>query len=268
MYVNWTIKSKQFQEFLKQNESFDVVIVQTFVNEAALLSLGHYFNGAPVIAVFPSGASKWTRDLVGAPNLASFIPNTFTGYTDKMNFWQRAYNSLCYLYEDVTNPLFYAPVQQKSLNAMYSLPSNAKKSMPSVDAIKRNVSLVLYNSHPVLQTLAPAQPSMIPVAGLQIKKETPERLSKELSTFLNESKGVIYVSFGSYLEFVEFDQIKKYAIANAFNEFSDYRIIFKSKEPIEIASHNASNVMVRSWISQQAILAHKKVKVFITQGGL
>lgn len=238
------------------------MLVQVFVGEA-FLSLGHYFN-APVIAVFPSASSKWSRDLVGAPNLASFIPHTLTGYTDKMDFWQRQYNALCYLYDDVANPLLYAPVQQKLLDSMY--PNG--KEMPSLDIIKRNVSLVLYNSHPILETPVPIQPNMIPVAGLFIKNRKPDQLSNEFNTFLNKSKGVIYVSFGSHLEFSEFDQSKKDAVINAFNEFQEFRIIFKSKEQIVIPSHNASDVMIRSWMPQQAILAHENVKVFITQGGL
>ncbi|XP_055304711.1 UDP-glycosyltransferase UGT5-like [Sitodiplosis mosellana] len=259
-YAGWAMHSKQFQEFLQQNERFDVVLVQAFVNEA-VLSIGHYFD-APIIAVFPSAPSKWTRDLVGVPNLASF-PHTFTGLTDKMNFWQRTYNSLCYLYDDVMNPLLYAPVQQRILDSMY--PNG--KTMPSLEVLKRNVSLVLYNSHPVLETPTPAQPNMIPVAGLFIKKGTPVPLSKEMDTFLNESKGAVYVSFGSNVDFSEFVQSKKDAIINALNEFPEFRIIFKSREKIIIPSHNAANVMIRPWLSQQTILAHEKVKLFITQGG-
>lgn len=263
-HVEWMIKSKQFQEFLQmQNEKFDVVLVQVFVNEAALLSLAYYFD-VPVIAVFSSTVNKWTRDIVGAPNLASFIPHTMTGYTDQMTFSERMYNSLCYLYEDLTNSFLYAPIQQTILDSMY--PSNSKK-MPPVDIIKRNVSLVLYNSHSVLETIAPTLPNMIPVAGLFIKNEALDPLPREIDAFLNESNGVIYVSFGSNLDFSEFDQSKKDAIINAFNEFPEFRIIFKSNDEIVIPSHNASHVMIRSWFSQHGILAHEKVKLFITQGG-
>ena len=261
-YVDWAVHSKQFQEFLQQqNERFDVVLVQAFINEATL-SLGHYFD-APVVAVVPSAASKWTRNLVGAPNLASFIPHTFTRFTDKMNFWQRAYNSLCYLYDDMLNPLVYAPVQQRILDSMYS---NGKK-MPPLDALKRNISLVLYNSHPVLDIPTPVPTNMISVAGLSIKRGAPVPLSKEMHTFLNESKGVIYVSFGSNNDFSEFDQSKNDALIDAFSDFQEFRIIFKSREQISIPSHNTTNVMIRPWLSQQALLAHGKVKLFITQGG-
>lgn len=261
-YVDWAVHSKQFQEFLQQqNERFDVVLVQAFINEATL-SLGHYFD-APVVAVVPSAASKWTRNLVGAPNLASFIPHTFTRFTDKMNFWQRAYNSLCYFYDDMINPFVYAPVQQRILDSMYS----NGKNMPSLDALKRNISLVLYNSHAILDISTPVPTNMISVAGISIKKGATAPLSREMQTFLNESNGVIYVSFGSNNDFSEFYQSKMYALINAFSDFQEFRIIFKSPEHISIPSHNAINVMIRPWLPQKSLLADDKVKLFITQGG-
>lgn len=216
-YVDWAVHSKQFQEFLQQqNKRFDVVLVQALINEATL-SLGHYFD-APVVVVTPSEASEWTRNLVGAPNLASFMPHTFTRLTDKMNYWQRAYNSLCYLYDDMINPLVYAPFQQRILNSMYT---NGKK-MPQFDALKRNISLVLYNSHPILDISTPIPTNMISVAGLSIKRGAPASLSKEMQTFLNESNGVIYVSFGSNNDFSEFDQSKKDALINAFSNSKSF----------------------------------------------
>lgn len=246
---------------MKQNEQFDVVLVLVFVGDA-LLSLGHYFN-APIIGVSPHAANKWTRDMVGAPNLASFIPHTLTGYSDQMNFLQRAYNSLCYLYEDVTNPLIYTPAQQIILDSLY--PNN--KKMPPLDVFKRNVSLVLYNSLPIFETPAPAQSNLVPVGGLFIDRDNPEPLSDDLNDFLN-SKDVIYVAFGSNVEFSHFDKHKQNAIINSFDEYPNMRIILQSKQHTKIPSHNESDVIIRSWFPQQSILAHKNVKLFISHGGL
>lgn len=261
-YVAWSIKSKNFQKFLRRNDRFDVVLVQIFVGDA-LLSLGHYFN-APVIGISPTAANKWTRDLVGAPNLASFVPHTSSGYTDRMNFWQRIYNSMCYLYEDVTNSLLYAPVQQELLEKMY--PKSVR--MPSFDVLKRNVALVLYNSNPALEPPAPAPSNMIGVGGLFIDKQKIASLPKDLEKFIENSNGVIFIAFGSNADFSDFSTSKQEAVINAFIEYPNYRIILKARERVIIPSHDASNVLVRQWLPQQAILSHQKVKLFITHGGL
>lgn len=260
-YLKWAVDSKSFRDFLHKKEKFDVVLVFTLVGDA-MLSLGHYFN-APIIAVSPHAANKWTRDLVGAPSLASFVPHTLSGYTDRMNFWQRTYNSLCYLYEDMVNPLFFARAQQEILDSLYA----NVKNMPTFDTLKRNVSLVLYNSLPGFEPLAPAQPNLIPVGGLFIDRKAPQPLPRDLGTFLNHTHGVIYIAFGSNLDFSHFDKLKKEALIGGLAGYPKMRIILQSKEHTVIPSHNASNVLIRSWLPQQAILAHKNVKLFISHGG-
>lgn len=261
-YVKWAVNSKSFQEFLQQKEQFDVVLVLIFVGDA-LLSLGHYFN-APVIGISPHTANKWTRDLVGAPNLASFIPHTLAGYTDRMDFWQRAYNSLCYLYEDITDPLFYAPEQQKILDSLYP---NVEK-MPPLDVFRRNVSLVLYNALPGFEPPAPAQSNLIPVGGLSIDREfLPEPLPEDLDSFLEHPNGVIYIAFGSNVDFSHFDNDKQNAIIAALADYPEMRIILQSKVLTSIPSHDDSDVIIRPWLPQKSILVHENVKLFISHGG-
>lgn len=255
------VKSQVFQEFLREKPSFDVVVTQIIVGDA-LLSLGSYFD-APVVGISALAMNKWTRNAVGAPNLASFVPHSLTGYSDEMDFWERAYNSLCYLYDDVKYSLSYAPTQQNILDEMYP---NAK-NVPSFEDLTRNISVILYNSHQVLQRPAPTQPNLIPVGGLYIDRKNPQKLPKDIESFLNESPGAIYVSFGETFDIAKFATSQKEALINAFSEYPNMRIILQSKEPIQIPSHHPSKVMVRSWLPQQAILAHQKVKLFITHGG-
>lgn len=260
--VQMIVKDRVFQKFLSAKESFDVLIVQLFVGDA-LLSLGHYFN-APVIGISPSTLNKWSRNAVGAPNLASFVPNIVTGYSDQMSFWQRAYNSLCYLYDDVTFSQHYSHIQQDILQQMY--PNDEK--VPSFHDLLRNISLVLYNSHPILNSPAPAQPNLIPVGGLFIDRKNPTSLPNDIEAFLNNSSGAIYVAFGTNVELSEFEKSQQDAITHAFRDYSNMRIILQSAKPIAIPSHNTSDLMVRPYFPQQAILAHPKVKLFITHGGL
>lgn len=259
--VRTMVESSVFQDFLREKPSFDVVVTQIIVGDA-LLSLGKYFD-APVVGISASAMNKWTRNAVGAPNLASFVPHLLTGYSDEMDFWERAYNSLCYLYDDVKYSLSYAPTQQNILDEMYPNAPN----MPSFDDLTRNISVILYNSHQVLQSPAPTQPNLIPVGGLFINRKNPQQLPKDIDTFLNESPGAIYVSFGETFDIARFGKRQKEALINAFSEYSNMRIIVQSREAIRIPSHHPSNVMVRPWLPQQAILAHQKVKLFITHGG-
>lgn len=95
------IESDNFKQLLKSDEKFDVVIVE-LVSGESLFGLGHHFN-APNIVTSSHGAFKWTTDLTATPNFASFVPNTFNCYTDRMNFWH-------FWFEDIVMPLLTAPL--------------------------------------------------------------------------------------------------------------------------------------------------------------
>lgn len=141
---NWTMSSKNFQEFLKVKQDFDVVIQEVLLSEF-LLGFGKYFN-APVIVTTVMGSSKWNSDLVGSPIFPSYIPHFLNPYTDRMTFWQRMYNSLMWWFEDIVHPLYYIPRQQKYMEQLFPEAVN----WPSLEEIRRNVSLVLLNTHTTL----------------------------------------------------------------------------------------------------------------------
>lgn len=253
--------SANFRKLLETKPQYDVIIVQVYA-EDALLALGHYFN-APIIGVSPFGASKWTTDLTGAPNFASYIPHPMSGYTDRMNFWQRMYNSFCYWYEDIMMVTSYTPVQQQLLEDIY--PNGSK--MPSLDEIKRNISLVLLNTHVTLGTVRPNHPNMIEVGGLFIENNS-DALPSDIKTFLDDAKhGVIYVAFGSNIEFSRLPDSDKNAILNSFNEYPKIRLIIKTTVDLSIPSHHRSDILLKDWLPQQEILAHPNVKLYITHGG-
>lgn len=53
---------------------------------------------------------------------------------------------------------------------------------------------------------------------------------------------------------------------NVFREFGDYNFLwkFESNKTIE---NLAENICIRSWVPQADVLAHFKLKAFVTHGG-
>lgn len=260
--VNWTVTSRNLQEFLKIKQSFDVIVVEVCVNEA-LLGLGNYYN-APVVGISAFGASKWTTDLVGTPNFASYVPHTLNHYTDRMTFWQRMLNSLTFFYEDIAHPYLFIPIQQKFMEHLFP----EAKNWPSLEEIRRNVSLVLLNTHTTLGTPRPYAPNMIEVGGMQIQSKV-KPLPQRIQTFLDEAKnGAIFVSLGSNVLITKLPKHQYDAIIGAFSPYQNVRVLIKSDEKMILPSHKASDVLVEPWFDQQSVLAHKNVRLFITHGGL
>lgn len=97
-----------------------------------------------------------------------------------------------------------------------------------------------------------------------MKKET-KPLADEYKTFIESAEhGVVYFSLGGNLKPSKMSDEKKLAIINALSKLKQ-KVIWKWDEPIKI---DEKKFMVRKWLPQDDILAHKNVKLFITHGGL
>lgn len=179
-----------------------------------------------------------------------------------MTFFERLYNSLCYVFEDFAHPLYFIPKQQELMEKLFPEAKNW-----SLEEIRRNISLVLLNTHTTLGTPRPYAPNMIEVGGMQIQPEDP--LPPRIQTFLDEAEnGAIFVSLGSNVLITKLPEHQFNAIVNAFKPYPNVRILIKSDENVIIPSHKETDVLVEPWFSQQSILAHKNIKLFITHGGL
>lgn len=258
--TNSTLNDNAFKAFLQSNQQFDVVIVEIFMTEA-LLGLGHHFN-APVIGVSTFGASKFTTGMVGAPEIPSYIPNVFTGFSDKMTFVQRLANWFRNGIEDVLAVVLSEPMQQDLLQYY------PKKNVPSIAELKRNVSLVLLNNHVTFGFPRPYPPNMVEVGGLHINRAV-QPLPENLKRFLDNAKeGAIYFSLGSNIKFSDMPEQKRNEILDSFKPFPKTRLLIKSDINLTVSSHSQSDVIVHRWYPQDAILAHPNVKLFINHGGL
>lgn len=261
-FTTSALKSANFRAFLQEDEHFDVVIHEVYICDA-LIGLGHYFN-APVIGFSTIMHSKWTSDLVGLSDFTSHSPNIYNGFTDQMNFWQRMYNSLSYWYEDMIVHWKYFPIQQKLLDQLFV----NKTKTPIHAELRRNLSMVFVNSHASYGISQPMTPNLIEVGGIHVK-QTVEPLTKDVATFLDEAKhGAIYFSLGSNIPITKLPQKQKQIIANAFSEFPNHRILIKSNKEFDISSHNVSNILIRDWFNQEAILSHPNIVAFVTHGGI
>lgn len=255
------VKSENFRQFLHEKEHFDVVIFEIFGCDA-MIGLGHYFN-APTIGFSTLAPTKWTSELVGLSDFASHIPIIYNGYSDKMTFWERMYNSLNYWYDDIQWSRKYLPAQQKLMEQIF--PNGTE--MPTIEQLKRNVSLVFVNSHVSYAMPQHTMPNLIEIGGVHLKQKF-DPLTEDVQEFLdNAVNGSIFFSLGSNLKLSKLPAKEKQIIANAFSEFPNVRILLKNEEYFEIPSHDPSNVLVRSWFNQEAILSHRNLKVFVTHGG-
>lgn len=151
---------------------------------------------------------------------------------------------------------------QEAIYKRYFSPYHA--NLPPLIDLIHNVSLVLVNTHPLLQYPRPYVPNMIEIPGLQLRHV--EDLGTDLNKYIEEAEdGVIFFSGGADLQTADWSLDRIEAFMNTFIELKTVRVLWKW-ENISLPLH-PPNIVVGPWWPQQEVLSHPNVRMFITIGG-
>lgn len=162
------LSSRQIQDFLKVNQTFDLVLMEYF-NTDCYLGFVHKFK-VPLISVGSCTLMPWLNERFGNPDNPSYIPSNLMHYSDKMSFLERVENTFAYVYNSVVSFIFM------------EIPSNilAKRyfgdDLPNLRELAYSTSVMLENVHYTLTLPRPQVPSIIDVGGIHIGqiKQLPE----------------------------------------------------------------------------------------------
>lgn len=163
-YLEWsnqTLNDREMQK-LMLTQSFDLVVFGWMANDFQLGVAAHF--NCPSIVLGPISAIKSLRDFVGNPADLTHVSSILLGYAGEFSFFQRVKNVATSFLEHAalaTANYFY---QEKFYRNNF--PAN---KYPSLDEVKRNVSLVLVNHHFSLGGIRAYVPGMIEIGGYHIK---------------------------------------------------------------------------------------------------
>jgi len=111
----------------------------------------------------------------------------------------------------------------------------------------------------------PQMPNSVAVGDL-MAGQPGKALPRDLEDFMSASKdGVILVAFGTCIDFLPHDVVRKFcdAFTNGRNRLS---VIWKMKDTDLCASADG-RVKLMPWVPQNDLLADPRVKIFISHGG-
>ncbi|KAG5671714.1 hypothetical protein PVAND_001894 [Polypedilum vanderplanki] len=257
--TEFIIRNEKTQELLKSDIKFDLVISELALNEA-VLGFSEYYN-CPHVLITTVALSSWIEKITTNPSPYSYVPHIFLDLTDRMSFFGRLQNTFFHIFEDVFMKLFHYNKHQKIYETAFP---NSKNFRPFKEKLRNGVSLILLNSHYSISFPRPYFPNIIEVAGMHIKKNT-DHLPNDIEKFLNESGSVIYFSLGGNLKPSIMPKEKQEAIIKSLTKVNA-RILWKWDD--ENVKVNQNKFLVRKWFPQDDLLAHSKIKLFITHGGL
>ncbi|XP_017134248.1 UDP-glycosyltransferase UGT5 [Drosophila elegans] len=255
------LEDPRFQElYLNKGNKFDVVFVGFFFNTYQV-ALGARFN-CPVIISWSGPPMMMVNEVLGNPELSS-VPQMQIAVAagQPMNFKQRVQNFASTLGFNALN--FFLT---HKYNGFYNRLWGNDKSMPTFEVAKRNVSLAFCNSHAISEgPIRPNVPGVVEIGGIQIKNK-PDPLPEDIKEFLDKGKhGAILFSLGSNLKG---EHIQPQVIETIFKGLSSVKqqVIWKW-EDTKNTPGKSPNILYKKWLPQDDILAHPKIKLFITHAG-
>lgn len=247
-------------EQLKRDSKFDLVIFD-YLNNDYYVGIAAHFQ-CPSVVISNNANNMPTRNLVGNPTAAAFLKSQHVEGPLKMTFWQRVQNHWSLGIEQI----FLAGLDYFYSQQYYEQYFPAHLGYPSYRDAKRNISLVLVCSSSLQQTgLVSSFPSVREIGGIHMPRKL-NRLPKYLRRWFDASDdNVIYMSFGSLLNRTCMTEVKRDAFLAVFRRLTGIRVLWKwEEEPPGLPE----NVQIEKWFPQSEVLAHPKVKLFISHCGL
>ncbi|KAH8263755.1 hypothetical protein KR044_013415, partial [Drosophila immigrans] len=240
---------------------FDLMFMGFFMNDFQL-GVAHQLQ-VPVIVAWMQAPMFVIDDYVGNPAEISYVPilGTSVRRGEKMALGKRLENFVKSALFRVIGIIF-----NRRSEAYYKQLYGRDPNMPTIEQMRRNISMVFTNCHLISEgPIRPLVPANVQIGGIQIK-EKPDPLPEDIAQFLDGAEhGGVLLSLGSNIKGTA---VKPEVVQAMFKVLSSLkqRVVWKWEDPNNTPGKSA-NILYKKWLPQDDILAHPKLRLFITHAG-
>lgn len=253
--VEKQLSSDGMQKLLNDHsKKFDLLLLET-AGFSPFHALAERFK-VPVVGISSSDALSVGHEIMGNVMNPIAHPDRILPFTISRTFMERIVSCIFMLMVKFV----IIPLSAENYDVIM------KKHFPEITKtyveLVSNVDLQLVNAHPHFGFVRPILPNTIQLGFLHIKP--PKPLPVDLLQILDSSKnGVIFMSFGTVIT----SKLANKNLAHFMKAFAElsYEVLWKVDEE-NIFDSVPPNVHLRKWFPQSDILAHPKLKLFITHG--
>uniref|UniRef100_A0A182YPK7 Uncharacterized protein n=1 Tax=Anopheles stephensi TaxID=30069 RepID=A0A182YPK7_ANOST len=256
-----TLKSKGLRRVMDYPDEFRFdLVLHDFTCGPCLLGLLHKFKYPPLVSVTAFNNPPYSTEVIGGHKFYSYVPFYSLSYGTDMSFFQRIHNTLLSL----TDMFYRNCISNPRIDGMMR-EYFRYDDLPYAPELHKRSKLMLVNAHYSIDFPEASPPNLIPVGGLQIREPAP--LPTDLEQFINGSrKGAVLFSLGTNIRSDQLDSGRQRMIIDALRQLPDYHFLWKFETDLTIPL--PKNVIVRPWMPQNDLLAHPKMKAFVTHAGL
>lgn len=245
------LRNENVQKLIQdgQNNHFDLMIIEQYCFHP-LMALAEIYN-CPVVMSASMDGRPAQHSMMG--NDVNAISNSQT----EMMFIERIESVFEYTIELVMISIY-------DLITSFQIGQHFPTVKATQTEMEDRIALLITNTSPVMGFIRPST-NTLQLSFLHI--EPPKPLSDgSLKKFVdNSEKGVIFMSFGSIAKSSNLGPEKIEIFLNVFSRLN-YDVVWKFET--DASTPIPKNVFMSKWIPQADLLAHSKVKAFITHCGI
>lgn len=159
-YLKFTLLKKHPFPILDQNSICKVLFSHCFH------IFGHIWD-IPIVGVSTNVLYPWVHEFIGDPENFAIAPNNlYQVPLDFTNFWTRLYN-ICLGFYGKLSFHYHSRKQDDILRKYFG------ENVPSVRDLEKRTSLILVNSHFLINGVKPSTIGLIEVGGIHIQNKGP-----------------------------------------------------------------------------------------------
>ncbi|XP_054728631.1 UDP-glucuronosyltransferase 2A1-like [Anastrepha obliqua] len=239
-------------------KKFDLAILDGAFPECAL-GLVHRL-AMPFMYINTVGLYTGSLAMAGNPNVYAITPHVLTALTQSMDFFQRFQNAITHILAELLHKYCVSQVHAV-------LQTHLGRHVPHPYTMAHNVSFILQNGHASITYPRPFYPHVAEIACIHCRPAGT--LPRELEDFMSSARtGVIYYSMGSSVRTAKMPDDFYKTMVSVFAQLSEYHVLWKWEGNATQLAGLTPNVRLSAWLPQQDILGHRRLKAFITHGGL
>ncbi|KAL6473162.1 hypothetical protein MHYP_G00193500 [Metynnis hypsauchen] len=250
---NTVSKIIEDEELIKrlQDEQYDLFLTDPAMTAAVVL--GRYLKLPLVLNA--RWITSWEGHFAIAPSPVSYIPILGTGLSDQMTFFQRVKNSLFYAMTLLQDAFLVWPHYKALCDKYFDEDCDIVRFIQEADIWLMRLDFVFDFPRPTM-------PNVVYMGGFQCKPAKP--LPEDLEAFVQSSgeHGFIIMSLGTMVDSLPADKVHE--IAAVFAKLPQ-KVIWRHLGPKPSTLGN--NTLLVSWMPQNDLLGHSKIKAFVAHGG-
>ncbi|XP_076601903.1 UDP-glucuronosyltransferase 1A1-like [Chaetodon auriga] len=230
-------------------QGFDAVLTDPMVPTGSLIARK---LGIPTINLLRGIPCALDMKSAGCPSPPSFVPRFFTGYIDKMNFKERAFNTLVALLEPLLCRLLYWHFD----NIAYQFLGEEV----GIAEVLSDSAIWLLRYDFILEVPRPLMPNIVLVGGINCNVKNP--LPEDLEPWVSGKHGFIVFTLGSMVS--DMPEEITLVFLEAFRQIPQ-KVIWRYTG--QVPDSVPENVKIMEWVPQNDLLAHPGARAFITHAG-